>query len=333
MSFANAATQWQERSLLIIKIDSKCNTGFGEASPLPGYSVESLESVQHALSKLPNNVSLPETPNDFFLLAKEFSQGLPSLRFALETAFLDLLSKEQSQSISKILNSTSKEASHGSILFDTSLTAEQNAKECTKENISCIKFKAPKIKEPAFIETLNKFNKCAPSVGIRIDANQSWTVPVAQFYCDQLANRPIEFIEEPCKTWEEAFTLKTNIPFACDESLHPHRDSSTRANEFLTSPKLKVAVLKPMVLGGIQVTMEHIKRLKTLNVLPILSHSLGGAAEHSMLSELACTMGSSLAHGLGNHSGLRGLEALVGATFSKKLIPSQIGLGLNSNIF
>ena len=328
MDFANAATLWETRSLCLIKVGDGTLLGLGEASPLPGVSYESLEDVQNALKHVPKHFVLPSRLKEVFSLAKFHSKEIPSLRFALETAYIDFLSQKKKQSIPQLLGTSSKQSVQGSSLFDPSFTTEQNAANFKKNDVTCAKFKAPKDFASQFIAKLETFHRLAPSVSIRLDANQSWTQTVAQSYCDALKDLPIEFIEEPCQNWDQAFGLDTAIPFACDESLYPHKETSRCADDFLRSPKITVAVLKPMVLGGIEVTQRLIKRLKDHNVHPILSHCLGGGVEFAMLKEFASTFESSISHGIGRHKGINGFELLVDSKFDTNLSSSAIGLNL-----
>ena len=82
---------WSEFNLSVI--------GWGEAAPLVGLSPDFLEDFEQKLQEqlvAAENQSWPTTEDELLLLIKELvPMDLPSIRFGLETAVLDLLNGGQ----------------------------------------------------------------------------------------------------------------------------------------------------------------------------------------------------------------------------------------------
>ncbi len=95
----NARVAWSSRrGLLLQLLDSSEMVGQGEASPLPGYSPDSLEDCEQALAGLDWDCvedGYLADPGPRFLseLLSLVPEQFPAARFALESAFLDLLSE------------------------------------------------------------------------------------------------------------------------------------------------------------------------------------------------------------------------------------------------
>src|ERR1700722_9728456 len=96
----NARRTWSTREGLIVRVHSReGGYGYGEASPLPGYSPDSLEACEGELQSAarawqPTTLDLPSDPLDALRKAVTFARALsPAAVFALESAVLDLLGK------------------------------------------------------------------------------------------------------------------------------------------------------------------------------------------------------------------------------------------------
>ena len=84
--------------------------GIGEASPLPGYSSDTLADVQSALggvptAKLAAALSAELASDALAAVASLIPRHLPAARMALETAALDLLGQRQRLSAPLLLGS------------------------------------------------------------------------------------------------------------------------------------------------------------------------------------------------------------------------------------
>ncbi len=88
-----------------IKLKCANFTGVGEASPLSGFSTETLKEVRYALEGFHQAIEREDLDREeLFLLLEIHSQNTPSVRFALETAIYDILAKEEELPLAKYLN-------------------------------------------------------------------------------------------------------------------------------------------------------------------------------------------------------------------------------------
>ena len=96
----------------VIKIESNEIIGYGESSPLPGFSIESLKEVSYALESYRLAITdLEETSVDELLsFISIYCDGYPSVEFGLETAIYDLVSQIEGKSFSQYLNPNASHA-------------------------------------------------------------------------------------------------------------------------------------------------------------------------------------------------------------------------------
>ena len=92
-----------------IKLKCANFTGVGEASPLPGFSTETLKEVRYALEGFHQAIDREDLDREeLFLLLEIHSQNTPSVRFALETAIYDILAQEAELPLAKYCNPNAK---------------------------------------------------------------------------------------------------------------------------------------------------------------------------------------------------------------------------------
>ena len=102
MAARNARRRWTERQGVLLRLGAGAQVGLGEASPLPGYSPETLGDAARALGALRLDGLGDALAGDlgsalaFADVALE-AGAPPSARHALETALLDLWSRRQGQ--------------------------------------------------------------------------------------------------------------------------------------------------------------------------------------------------------------------------------------------
>ena len=99
---SDSRRDWRERvTLLLIVEDAEGHVGLGEASPLPGYSPDTLDDAWGSLTRLlgaslgRGELGAPGSSQE--LRAVTGAVASPAARFALETALLDLWSKQRGE--------------------------------------------------------------------------------------------------------------------------------------------------------------------------------------------------------------------------------------------
>jgi L-Ala-D/L-Glu epimerase len=297
------------RGLWLELEDREGNIGFGEASPLPGYSPDTLEACQRALEALAiEHVDQRASDRATAFLARLAAardllpRALPAARFALETAVLDLECKLQGCSPSELLGRPLSQSVPVSALIDDlgpSAVAEAHAQ--LARGFGTLKLKLGRDVERE-LETLRLV---ADSVRarLRVDANQSLSQRECSRILPALSQLNLEFIEEPCppSVWSSLPLQRPRL--ALDESLQGMAPVDLPA--LVERSGASVLVLKPMALGGLLECLALADCAEGLGLRVVVTHLFDGPIAHRAASLLALLVqGGGLAAGLAPHAGL-----------------------------
>lgn len=133
---------------------------------------------------------------------------------------------------------------------------------------------------------VNLLLEAIPDLQLRLDANRAWTpLKAQQFakYVNPAWRNRIAFLEEPCKTREDsrAFARDTGIGIAWDESL---READF---EFAAEPGLRVVIIKPTLTGSLQKVREQVNAAHALGLTAVISSSIESSLGLTQLARLA----------------------------------------------
>jgi len=133
---------------------------------------------------------------------------------------------------------------------------------------------------------VNLLLEAIPDLQLRLDANRAWTpLKAQQFakYVNPAWRDRIAFLEEPCKTREDsrAFARETGIGIAWDESL---READF---VFAAEPGLRAVVIKPTLTGSLQKVREQVNAAHALGLTAVISSSIESSLGLSQLARLA----------------------------------------------
>lgn len=308
----NARDQWQARTSVRLILHAGASVGLGEASPLPGFSTETIADAREALESLawpahPPS-SLPEI--DAFCA----SIGPASARFAAETALLDLLARALEVPLWVLFAPEAEALPLARVLWGDEL--EQwlhQATEAIEDGVTTLKVK---IGRPGrFDDELEQLTELRRFVGsdcrLRLDANGTLPSDHAQAMLRALAPLCPELIEEPTDFDTIMERLDPIVPLALDESLLERR----RWESVLRSPKLTALVLKPTALGGLLTAWRLASKARANDLDVIVSHTLDGTIARAAAAHLALALGGPRAAGLGSHPALAPLSDGLMATW------------------
>ena len=243
------------RSGLLIRLADQGRIGYGEANPLPGLHKETIEEVLQQLTALLKRVpgwTIPLSLNEIDTLLKDVEQDkplLPSLRFALESALLQLAASHYNTLPPNILN-----PSAASEIEINGLLAGEGGKEAAvlqqmlKAGCKTIKVKVGRHEIDEEIALVKKLSSLLPvNAQLRLDANQAWEMAEARRFMDGVGECAVEYLEEPLKNPADLhlFTDITPVPLALDESM-----VSASPKDFDVPANVAAFILKPAVLGG-----------------------------------------------------------------------------------
>ncbi|HEX3775882.1 MAG TPA: o-succinylbenzoate synthase [Polyangiaceae bacterium] len=323
----NARSEWQIREAVIITLESNNSSfGRGEVSPLPGFSPDSLEACEHALSKL-NLDQIQEKLATPASLAAELSRAsarlpseLPAARAGLEAALLELWSQAAKLPAWALLRSDSALAGTRRVAALLSGEPEQwlaEAAHAAERGVTTFKLKVgrPGGIERELLGVSRLRAEFGSRVALRLDANRSWSPREANAYLPRFVEHAPEFIEEPCSLGGFAELTPSAVPLALDESLSEPACALGGVNA-LVARGVAVFVLKPTLLGGVSPCIAWAKSAREAGAEAILSHTFDGPLGLALSASLALAIGSErMAHGLD----------LAGAQLSAESVPCFSG--------
>ncbi|MEO7035620.1 MAG: o-succinylbenzoate synthase [Polyangiaceae bacterium] len=304
----NARQGWSTRGACVITLTGDDgSTGSGEASPLPGFSPETLSDCRGALGAVDANALPPRLGLGQSLLeglasaTRGLPAGVPAARSALECALLGLWSRAAGKPAWDLIRAPNQGAPAAlrvaALLQGEPEAACEQAHEAHARGVRCFKFKIGRVdaleRELAAVRQLRV--ELGPQVQLRLDANQSFSAEQARAHLARFAPYGIEYIEEPCAPDELMRLGKLALPLALDESLSAHSPSGPLHG-------VRAVVLKPGLLGGISACFAWAEVARRGRAEVILSHTFDGPLGLMLSAALALGIGSNVAaHGLDLH--------------------------------
>lgn len=225
--------------------------GRGECSLIPGLSPEHpLRAARALQSVAASGVLDPDAIPD----------SQPAVRFAVETALIDLLTPGE-----RVLFDTPfsrGEAGlpiNGLIWMDSAEAMLNQAEVLLDRGFSALKWKVGTLPFEEELELVRAIRRKAPEAVLRVDANGAFSRPesgwTARSKCEALAEWGVHSIEQPLKPghWKELAELVTEspLPIALDEELIGLNTPALRRG-MLGLVKPAFVVLKPSLIGGLR---------------------------------------------------------------------------------
>ena len=257
--------------------------GWGEISPLPGFSQETWEEAQTALLAwvngwLKGETSLPQ---------------LPSVAFGASCALAEL-----DGTLPEAANYRAAPLCTG----DPDDLVLQLA-DMPGEKVAKIKVGLYEAVRDGMVANL--LLEAIPDLTLRLDANRAWTpLKAQQFakYVDPHYRSRIAFLEEPCKNRDDsrAFAQQTGIAIAWDESL---READFT---FAAEPGLRAVVIKPTLTGSLQKVRQQVAQAHALGLTAVISSSIESSLGLTQLARIAAWLTPDTIPGLDTLSLMRG---------------------------
>ena len=313
-----------QREGFILHLSSSSGAeGWGEAAPLPGRSTESLSDVHDALGNVDRWLEdiddpppVPGWSHDVLDSLSAVSMSA-SVRFAVESAVLDLLSRERGVVWSRdyardylrvlpmcaLLPGAGKDVM---ALFRTRMESGFNVFKIKvgdgrlEDDVACIRAMA---------------SLGGGGVVLRVDANRAWTLDDALAFADGVRQCGVAYIEEPVKLSADltAFAAASPVPLALDESLDGERNA-------VFSLRLAAAayIIKPTLHGGISGALALCERACRRGAVPVLSAAFESGIGIRSLVQIGAVMNfSPVAVGLDTWRWLRGDVLRQAPSFTK----------------
>lgn len=333
---SNAQARWTERRGLLLRLaDADGRVGQGEASPLPGYSPDSLDRARACINAMlweHFELDLSRRPRVAIAeVVEHVDPASPSARFAVETALFDLVGQRLRRPVHSLLVETPP-APRPLAALVTSESPDAAFDACQKAvaaGFSTIKLKIGRDfdEELPMLERLRA--DLGPNIALRLDANQRLDPGDAFQQLSALAAIRPEFVEEPLPLDALLRMPKALVPVALDESLQG-ADADLRIASALERGFAEVLVLKPMALGGSLRCLRLVELARRRGATVVVSHLLDGPVGRAAAGELALAVGGHRAAGLADHAGLTAWPEVVAPSFEDTRLQSHVlpGLGL-----
>lgn len=332
----NALGRVTQRAGLLLRLEARDGaSGRGEASPLPGLSVETLDACGRALAQLAGARLAPLDDGPPLELLERFvlSAGpLPAAaRCALETAALDLLGRRRGVAAALLLGAEARaRVALGALVTpDARGSLLAGAREAVARGRHTLKIKlGPHGHEDAALAELRR--ELGPEFTLRLDANRSLDEAGLATRLAALAPLRPQFVEEPSHAAALLRLTHSPVLIALDESLATAAGLPL-AEQLASRGILGALVLKPMLLGGALPCLALARRAALLGVPTVVTHLWDGPVGLAAAASLALALApTSLAAGLEPHPGLAAYPALVGSFLdgASLCVPARPGLGL-----
>ncbi len=314
--------------------DDRGVIGLGEASPLPGYSPDTLDEAVDDLGALVGQqLDLdPDADADVVLDAvAACALESPASVFAAETAALDWLGRRQGKPVHQLMRNESPGPIPVSALVASTNPADwpEAVAELSARGGTSVKIKVGGGADSfsAQVTVLERLREQLPRVGLRLDANGGLDLATLRAEVSRLEAIGLDLFEEPVpiEDWEQALELP--LPLALDETL---RVPET-ARRLLGTGRVNAIVLKPTVLGGFRASKRWAARARAEETSVVVTHTFEGPIARAACAELALALGTERAAGLGAHPALdlwppHRIASVSGSTIASH---GRAGLGLD----
>lgn len=232
--------------------------GLGECSPVPKLSPDDVPDLEVVVDRVAGNITGMErySASGLERIAENLvPPGFPSVRFAVETALLDLLNGGQRIVFMNDFTKKNKAIAINGLIWmgDTDLMLQQ-ATLRIEEGHRCIKMKVGGLNFEKECDILHYIRKkyFREDITIRLDANGAFKPADALLKLHELARYDIHSIEQPVRSGLSEMAeicRKSPIPVALDEELIGV-GNETEKRKMLTTLKPAYIVLKPTLHGG-----------------------------------------------------------------------------------
>ena len=270
--------------------------GFGDCAPLPEAGTETPAQAQQRLAHWQ---AREDVGIDALLDALAADAGrAPAADCGVETALLDLRARSDGLPLRRLLRPTAMDR----IAVNAMLGAAATLTTAAVEEALAAGFRVLKLKvgTASMDQELSRIEAAAAllpmGAWLRLDANGAWDRRSATVWIERLAGLPIDGLEEPLASPDDAILadLQDMAPFslALDESLARRLDPDPRRLP------VRRLVLKPAVWGGLRRTLRLAEQAQAVGRELVVTSLVDSAAGLWGAAQLAAATGSELAHGL-----------------------------------
>ncbi|MCC9135191.1 o-succinylbenzoate synthase [Pontibacter silvestris] len=302
-----AISQHQVYYLELWKEQSPEITGVGECAPLAGLSIDYRSDIEDKLQEVCDLINNSKVLLD---LANTLPEELallewPAIRFALETALLDLANGGRHLLYDTTFTTGEQGIPINGLIWmgDKSFMQEQIKKKL-KDGYNCLKLKIGGLSFETELEILQRIRETAGAADltIRVDANGAFKPDEAFTNLERLAKYEIHSIEQPIRQGQlehmQQLCAYTPVPIALDEELIGVQKSEEKLT-LLQHIKPQYIILKPTLVGGLQASREWIQLAEKQSIGWWVTSALESNIGLNAISQFTATYNVAMSQGLG----------------------------------
>ena len=218
-----------KRKGLVIELqDTSGKSSWGEISPLPGFSIETLDQASVQVAKEIPNLAKTSPLKALQRILKDRNL-YPSVSIGLFGALYGLIRKNRGL-----------QSPLSGLLYGTYEQIQEQIPEVLRKGYSHIKLKTSLL---SFIESKEIIDSLQGKCTLRLDVNRSWSQKEADLFFSQFPSKHFDYIEEPYPKKSDLNNFTHTL--ALDESLRELDFSEIKKLRLL-----KALVIKPMLMGA-----------------------------------------------------------------------------------
>lgn len=276
----------ERRDGVLVRVASDGVVGIGEATPLPGWT-ESLDACTSALERATTHLSGGSLESALDGLVET-----PAARHGLSLALADLEATRTGQPLYRFLGreehveSVPVNATIGDGDVAETVSAGRDAVEA---GFDCIKLKVgTRSVEDDVARVAAVRDVVGPDVTLRADANGAWSQEQAREALDAFAEYGVEYVEQPLDPADLdglAGLRGGPVEIAADESL-----AAMDPSEVIETGAADVLIVKPMVLGGIDLALEVAGLAASSGLRAVVTTTVDGAVARTAAVHLTARL-------------------------------------------
>lgn len=283
--------------------------GMGEAAPLKGLSIDYRPDFEEHLEQILANLNNFAIKNPARYTLKEISQLIPvefpSIRFAIETAFLDWKNGGKKQIFDNDFYQGKRTIpTNGLIWMGDKAFMHNQINQKIQQGFSCIKMKIGSIdfeQECTLLANIrSQFS--AEQITLRVDANGAFHPKEALDKLQKLSEFDIHSIEQPIRPNQLAsmrqLCEQSPVPIALDEELIGKLTLSEK-EKLLDIIRPPFIILKPTLLGGFIATQEWIELASKYQIGWWTTSALESNIGLNAIAQFTSEYDADIIHGLG----------------------------------
>ncbi|WP_299757262.1 o-succinylbenzoate synthase [uncultured Pontibacter sp.] len=282
-------------------------SGLGECAPLAGLSIDFRPDLEQKLQQIITDINHAQVTLE---AAEELSQVLelekwPSIKFALETALLDLKQDGSGIIYHNEFSRGNKGIPINGLVWmgDRTFMQEQIAQKL-KDGYTCLKLKIGSLDFTTELELLQSIREVAGAdkLTVRVDANGAFAPQEAYKKLERLAKYELHSIEQPIKQGQlqemAQLCAYTPVPIALDEELIGVQEPQAKTL-LLESIKPQYIILKPTLVGGLAASADWISMAAERGIGWWMTSALESNIGLNAISQFTAQYDVQLPHGLG----------------------------------